>query len=243
MWAPMTSRACSRVSNSSRQTQRCLGFENQDSMKAWLSGSRWPPRRWLMPCSASRARKARLVNAVPLSVPSVSSPARMRRSATAPSMTAVASWARQRTSSAQPVISRVQQSIAAFRITPAVLGDPDRGHIPMPELIRAGDLEIARPPAAALRARGLQQPVLAHQPLHALAIDRSSRPTRGERRDHRAPPTLIRPAAETVAVTFAMSLEVSATPSTYATASGVAVVAGTRAEGLAHRPSQVPRGP
>jgi hypothetical protein len=32
-------------------------------------------------------------------------------------------------------------------------------------------------------------------------------------------------------------------PPTYATASGVAVVAGTRAEGLAHRPSQVSRGP
>jgi hypothetical protein len=39
----------------------------------------------------------------------------MPRAATAASMTAVASAARQRISSAQPVISRVQQSIAAFR--------------------------------------------------------------------------------------------------------------------------------
>ena len=37
------------------------------------------------------------------------------RSASAASMTAVASCARQRMSSAQPTISRVQQSIAAFR--------------------------------------------------------------------------------------------------------------------------------
>jgi hypothetical protein len=36
-------------------------------------------------------------------------------SAAAASMTAIASGARQRTSSAQPLISRVQQSIAAFR--------------------------------------------------------------------------------------------------------------------------------
>jgi hypothetical protein len=28
------------VSNSSRQMQRCLSFANQDSMNAWLSGSR-----------------------------------------------------------------------------------------------------------------------------------------------------------------------------------------------------------
>ena len=46
---------------------------------------------------------------------SVSSPNRMPRSATAASMIVLASAARQRISSAQPVISRVQQSIAAFR--------------------------------------------------------------------------------------------------------------------------------
>jgi hypothetical protein len=55
------------------------------------------------------------VNAEPLSVPSVSRPGAMPRSAVAASMTAIASGARQRTSSAQLVISLVQQSIAAFR--------------------------------------------------------------------------------------------------------------------------------
>jgi hypothetical protein len=39
----------------------------------------------------------------------------MPRSAAAVAITAIASGARQRTSSAQAVISRVQQSIAAFR--------------------------------------------------------------------------------------------------------------------------------
>jgi hypothetical protein len=67
-----------------------------------------------MPCSARRARNARAVGAVALSVPSVSSPGRICRAWTAASTTAAASTARQRTSSAPPVISRVQQSIAAL---------------------------------------------------------------------------------------------------------------------------------
>src|SRR4051794_7385059 len=96
----------------------------------------------------------------------------MPRARTASSTTAVASVARQRRSSAQPTISRVQQSIAAFEITPAVLGDPDAGHVEVPELVGSGDLEVAGSPPAALRALGLQQPVLAHQPLHPLAIHR-----------------------------------------------------------------------
>jgi hypothetical protein len=90
------------------------------------------------------------VNSVPLSVPSVSSPARMPRSATAASMTAAASWARQRMSSAQATISRVQQTGRGVQIPPAVLGDPDRRHIQMPELIRTLDAEEARPAPAAL---------------------------------------------------------------------------------------------
>jgi hypothetical protein len=64
--------------------------------------------------SFKRAPNARLVNAEPLSVPSVSRPGAMPRWAAAASITAIASGPRQRTSSAQPVISRVQQSIAAF---------------------------------------------------------------------------------------------------------------------------------
>jgi hypothetical protein len=64
---------------------------------------------------AQAARNAREVNALPLSVPSVSRPGPMPRSAVAAWMTAIASGARQRTSSAHAVISRVQQSIAAFR--------------------------------------------------------------------------------------------------------------------------------
>ena len=69
-------------------------------------------------------------------------------------------------------------------IVPAVLGDPDRRHVQMPKLIRSRDLEEAGPPATRLRALGLQQPVLAHQPLHALAVDASAEVTAGEPRDH-----------------------------------------------------------
>ena len=55
------------------------------------------------------------VNAEPLSVPSVSAPGRMPCSRTAVSITAIASTGRQRRLSCQPAISRVQQSMIAFR--------------------------------------------------------------------------------------------------------------------------------
>jgi hypothetical protein len=55
------------------------------------------------------------VNAEPLSVPSVSVAGAMPCSATARSITAIASLARQRRLSSQPTISRVQQSMIAFR--------------------------------------------------------------------------------------------------------------------------------
>ena len=64
---------------------------------------------------AEPGRKRRLVKAEPLSVPSVSVPGSIPRAATARSTSAIASSVRQRSSSDQPTISRVQQSIAAFR--------------------------------------------------------------------------------------------------------------------------------
>src|SRR3954470_495205 len=140
-----------------------------------------------MASSPRRARNAREVNAEPLSVPSVSRPGPTPRSDTAAWMTAIASGARQRTSSAQPVISRVQQTGRGVQIAPAVLGDPDRRHVQMPELVGALDAKESRPPAPALRAAPLQQPVLAHQPLHALAVDRPAELSGGERRDHPGP--------------------------------------------------------
>jgi hypothetical protein len=45
--------------------------------------------------------------------------------AAARSTTAIASSARQRSSSCQETISRLQQSMIAFRYVQAVLGDPD----------------------------------------------------------------------------------------------------------------------
>jgi hypothetical protein len=106
---------------------------------------------------------------VPLSVPKVSVPGPTPRAATAASTTVSASLARQRTSIAEPTICRAAVD-DRVEIDPAVLGDPDRGHVHVPELVGAGDLEVARPPTAALRALGLQELVLAHQPLHPLAM-------------------------------------------------------------------------
>src|SRR3954454_11415663 len=57
----------------------------------------------------------------------------------------------------------------------------------MPELVGPGDLEEAGSPSAGLRADGLQQSMLAHQPLDALAVDRPPRLTRSRPGDHRRP--------------------------------------------------------
>ena len=58
----------------------------------------------------------------------------------------------------------------------------------MPELIRARDLKEPRPPPAAFGTLGLQQPMLTHQPLRPLAIDRGAGElARGQRRDHPRP--------------------------------------------------------
>jgi hypothetical protein len=54
----------------------------------------------------------------------------------------------------------------------------------MPELIRALDAKEPRSPAPPFGTTALQQPVLAHQSLHALAVDLSAEITAGERRDH-----------------------------------------------------------
>jgi hypothetical protein len=68
-----------------------------------------------MPSSPSRARKRRAVKAEPLSEPSVSLPGSMAWTTAARSMSAIASSARQRSSSCQATISRVQQSMIAFK--------------------------------------------------------------------------------------------------------------------------------
>jgi hypothetical protein len=53
----------------------------------------------------------------------------------------------------------------------------------MPQRIRTGDPEEPGPPATITRARGLQQPVGAHHPLHPLAVDRQVQLSAGQRRD------------------------------------------------------------
>src|SRR6266852_5165762 len=70
-----------------------------------------------MPSALIASRVERAVKADPLSVPSVSVPGAIAWSSTACLITAVASAARQRSSSDQPTILRVQQSMIAFRYT------------------------------------------------------------------------------------------------------------------------------
>jgi hypothetical protein len=77
------------------------------------------------------SRVARAVNAEPLSVPSVSIPGRMAWSRTAVSITVIASGA-----AAQAELPADDLAGAAVddrvQVDPAVLGDPDRGHVEVP---------------------------------------------------------------------------------------------------------------
>jgi hypothetical protein len=72
----------------------------------------------------------------------------------------------------------------AFQVAPAVLGDPDRRHVEMPELGRALDAEEPGPAPARLRAAALDQPVLGHHPQHPLAVHRPAQLASDPGRDH-----------------------------------------------------------
>lgn len=150
-------------------------------------------RRLSMPAAAMRMRDAVLGESCAEALARVRGgvvgrrasgvPGWMARAATAASRTLIASSARQRTASAQAVISRVQQSIAGAN-TSSRARRPRCWHVHVPQLIRPGDLEVPGPLVAALAALGLQQAVLAHQSLHALAIHCGAELSRGERGDH-----------------------------------------------------------
>ena len=87
------------------------GFDEGLALGVAIAASAVPA----IPSSASFARKRRAVNADPVSEPSTSSPGSIPRTAAAFSITAIASSARQRSSSCQATISLVQQSMIAFR--------------------------------------------------------------------------------------------------------------------------------
>ena len=63
-------------------------------------------------------------------------------------------------------------------IDPAVLGDPDRRHVEMPELAGPLDLEEPWPAAVGLVRATLDQPPFAHHPQHPLAVDRPAQRAR-----------------------------------------------------------------
>ena len=130
------------------------------------------------------SRVAFAQNADPLSVPRVRVPGLMPCSVTARWMTAIASWARQRTVRSQPTISRVQQSMICVQVAPAVLSDPDRGHVQVPKLPGPGDLEEPGPAAPELCLAALDQLALAHHAQHPFAVDRTPQLAAGDRTDH-----------------------------------------------------------
>jgi hypothetical protein len=70
------------------------------------------------------------------------------------------------------------------QVAPAVLGDPDRGHVHVPQLAGPLDPEESAPTAARLRAATLDQPVLAHHAQDPLAVDRDPELAARERPDH-----------------------------------------------------------
>jgi hypothetical protein len=70
------------------------------------------------------------------------------------------------------------------QIDPSELGHPDRRHVEMPELIGALDAEEPRPPAPLEPPATLDQPLLAHDAQHALAVHRPPQPPPRPRRDH-----------------------------------------------------------
>ena len=61
------------------------------------------------------------------------------------------------------------------QVAPAVLGDPDRGHVQVPELSRPFDLEDARTAPTRLEGAELDQLLLTHHPQDPLAVDRDPR--------------------------------------------------------------------
>ena len=85
----------------------------------------------------------------------------------------------------QEMISLLRAAVdRGHQIDPAVLGDPDRRHVQMPELVRACDPEEPGPPSAIQPPAALDQAALAHDPQHALAVDRPPELARDERCDH-----------------------------------------------------------
>src|SRR3954468_4218694 len=70
------------------------------------------------------------------------------------------------------------------QVGPAVLGDPNRGHVELPQLPRPLDPEETRPLPPLKRPVALDQLPLPHHPQDALAVDRPPEPTADESRHH-----------------------------------------------------------
>src|SRR6266545_2135631 len=145
-----------------------------------------------MPSSASLLRKRRAVKAEPLSEPSVSSPGSM------PCHGGRAFDDRDRFVGAAAQLEAPTDDLAGaavddrVQVCPAVLGNPDRGHVQLPELPRPLDPEEAGPLAPLQRAAALDQLPLAHHPQDAFPIDRHAEPATDEGGHHPVAVGLIR---------------------------------------------------
>ena len=78
------------------------------------------------------------------------------------------------------------------QVRPAVLGDPDRGHVELPQLPGPLDPEEAGPLAPLERAAALDQLPLPHHPQHPLAVDRDAELAADERGHHPVAVGLVR---------------------------------------------------
>src|SRR5712691_2972590 len=70
------------------------------------------------------------------------------------------------------------------QVAPAVLGNPDAGHVELPELAGPLDPEEAGPLPPLEWTAALDQLPLPHHPQDALAVDRDPEPAADERADH-----------------------------------------------------------
>jgi hypothetical protein len=72
----------------------------------------------------------------------------------------------------------------AIRVGPAVLGDPHRGHVEVPQMVWTRHLELAGTATSLRAATVLDEVVLSHHPKDPLAVDRALEQARHDRRDH-----------------------------------------------------------
>jgi hypothetical protein len=104
--------------------------------------------------------------------------------AEARSIKAIASSARQRSSSSRGDDLAGAAVNDRHQVAPSVLDHPDARQVELPQLPRPLDPEEAWPLPTLQRTAAMDQLVLAHHPKDALAVDRDAEPAADESADH-----------------------------------------------------------